>query len=265
MSRFDPESYLRYRVEYPVALFSPLASFVCGRAGSFHLLDLGAGTGLSSSSFLKFYPEVTAMSLIDPDPAMLDAASRSSALQSRSISLVVAPGSEFRVGDQADLVLVGSAWHWMSTCHTMDSILRALKPGGALFVFEYQFPKAREEGAGAKINEWIRRAFNSTWKEVGQKPRGALPELLRGFFDHPEFSFRGEAKVEQEVALTLEDLFGLILSQSRYLAFERRLEPEQVQAARAQVFHDLRQIWGQNQDIPFTYRFHGIRFQVRNV
>jgi SAM-dependent methyltransferase len=265
MSKFDPESYLRYRIEYPKDLFAPLASFVCLNPDPLRVIDLGAGTGLGTRSFLKFYSRIETVTLIDPDSGMLSAARDLNSTEKCEVSTLVFSGEEFVVPRPADLILVGSAWHWMNTQGTIEAIRRALKPGGVLFVFEYQFPKAREEGAGARINEWIRRTFNSKWKESDQKPRGSLEELLQGFHDHTEFGFRGEARLVQEFALTLPDLFGVILSQSRYLAYERKFDPAQIPAIRAAVFQELQEIWGQNESLLFSYRFHGVRFQIRSV
>jgi SAM-dependent methyltransferase len=265
MSKFDPGSYLRSRVEYPVALFSPLSTFVGTQAGSLRVLDLGAGTGLSARSFLRFFPEVDSLLLVDPDPAMLAVAEASFAGSGfPEVGTLVSGGENLGTPDPVDLVLVGSAWHWMNTRSTIEAIRRVLRPGGCLFVFEYQFPKAKGvEGAG--LNEWIRRAFNRDWKESDQSPRGSLKELVSGFHAHPDFAFRGESRVEQDAEMGVEDLFGVIVSQSRYLAFERRLDGPGVDRQRQGLLEDLRQNWGERPMLAFSYRFHGIRFQVRNV
>lgn len=265
MSRFDPESYLRYRVEYPSALFAPLASFVGGRADSLHLLDLGAGTGLSTRSFLKFFGGVARATLMDPDPAMLAGVESWKQEAAAEIHTCRGSGETFVMDEPVDLVLVGSAWHWMNLQATLRNIQNVLKPGGALFIFEYQFPKAQEQGTGRAINEFIRRSFNSLWKEPDQIPRGSLEELVQGVREHPQFSFRGESRIESELPLGIEEFFGLILSQSRYLAFERGIHPERIQEARAGLLHELRQVWGEAASHFFTYRFHGVRFQNRSV
>ncbi|MBU6154675.1 MAG: class I SAM-dependent methyltransferase [Bdellovibrionales bacterium] len=265
MSRFDPESYLRYRIEYPEELFLPLAPFVCQRRSPFHLLDLGAGTGLSTRSFLRFFPGVERATLVDPDPAMLAVVKGWQHDVDTDVRIHLGTGESFEACEPADLILVGSAWHWMNTQATLESVKRALKPGGALFIFEYQFPKVREGGRGFGINEWIRRSFNSTWKEQDQKPRGSLQELLKMVRQHCDFSFRGETRMERDFALSSEDFFGLILSQSRYLAYERQFEKEQITVLRAQLFQNLRQIWEDGATHSFVYRFHGVRFQVRSV
>jgi SAM-dependent methyltransferase len=265
MSKFDAEAYLRHRIHYPKELFGPLSPFVCVRPEPFSLVDLGAGTGLSTLSFLRFFPSVDSAVLIDPDPAMLLKIEGWRDQVETRISTAVATGSNFELGHSADLILIGSAWHWMNSPETIESIYRALKPGGSVFVFEYQFPKAKESGPGAALNEWIRREFNSKWKEQGQQPRGKLDELLVGFFKHREFSFGGEIRMEKEFELTLEDLLGVIVSQSRYLAYERGLQSEDRAQARTQLKENLRFQWGDSAELAFTYRFQGVRFQVRSV
>jgi SAM-dependent methyltransferase len=264
VSRFDPESYALHRIEYPRELFAPLSSFVFRSKESFHLIDLGAGTGLATRSFLRFFSGVDCVTLIDPDSAMLDVAGDLGLSETVRFSSAVGFAESFFVPEPADLILVGSAWHWMNPEKAMDAIQRALKPGGAVFVFEYQFPKVREGDAG-RINEWVRRSFNLTWRETDQKPRGSLDQTLSSFFGHPDFSYRGEAKVAQDFELTVDELFGVIVSQSRYLAYERMHAREERASLRQRVFQDLCGVWGGSERMIFSYRFHGVRFQNRSV
>lgn len=269
MAKFEAESYIRHRISYPAELFRPLASFLGPRSGALKVLDLGAGTGLSIGSLLQFYSGVQSVTLVDPDSEMLSRAVESIAEQEFEVSALVSAAEDFRIPEPVDLILIGSAWHWMNTSRTMDSLERALKPGGAVFVFEYQFPKAieqgKERGNGREINDWIRREFNGKWKELDQKPRGSLNELLQRFRDGAAFSFRGQTFLELTVRMDLQSLFGVIISQSRYLAYEKSLPTENRIESRNQAFEDLRQIWGSALDHEFVYRFQGVRFQIRNV
>lgn len=266
MARFDPVSYQLYRVHYPVELFEPLKPYLGPLSGrSLRLLDLGAGTGMSTWSLFQFFKGFDEAVLVDPDPAMLD---RSNALDFGNgvrSERCVASAEAYEPKVKADLVLVGSAWHWMNSDRTVNTVLKSLKPGGWVFVFEYQFPKAVPDDLGRTLNDWVRRAFNLKWKEIGQQPRGSLNEITERFRRHPDFCFAGESACEMSDPLTPEDLTGVIVSQSRFLAYELALSDEEKTRVRSELLEDLKQVWPVVGPMSFTYRFKGYAFRTRSV
>jgi SAM-dependent methyltransferase len=266
MARFDPDSYERYRVHYPPELFEPLRPLVgSGFSSGWSVADLGAGTGISSSSFLRFAPWVTALYWVDPDPSMLARGEIADEFSRVRLEKVCAPAESFDVPCRVDGVLIGSAWHWMNSSAVLDGLTQRLKPGGWLAIFEYQFPKAYGAGSAHGINEWVRRQFNQVWKPLGQTPRGSFDELLEPARTHRDFSFRAKNSVTRVWGLDVEAFEGVIVSQSRYLAHEARLPPEEKALARNALRAALQDFWGNQGGISFEYRFEIRIFQTRFV
>ena len=188
MAKFEPGSYSQYRIYYPSKLFDSLKPYcVRGKdSDPLRVFDLGSGTGLSAASFLRTFPDCV-VTLVEPDAAMMEASFELPDLKLAKVTRISANAESFETGEQADVILVGSAWHWMNFEKTIPAILKALKPGGILFIFEYQFPKAKGP-VGATLNEWVRREFNLRWKPEYQKPRGTLRELTESVRLHPEMN-----------------------------------------------------------------------------
>ncbi|NDG84919.1 MAG: hypothetical protein EBX52_07770 [Proteobacteria bacterium] len=259
MSRFDPESYRRYRVTYPESLFHVLRPAIAAAAG--------AGSALS---FQRFYPAAIEFTWVDPDPAMLEASSDLVFPEQVSVRRIAAASHEWILQPGApvdlDLALIGSAWHWMNASATLDVLSQVLVPGGGAFVFEYQFPKAVGHPAAPALNEWTRREFNLKWRDVSQVPRGSLRELTACFLEHRDFSEDSRRMCVERVLLGAEQFFGVIVSQSRYLAFERGL-PDDVarRTAREALLNEIRARWPAEDAIPFEYGFEGFCFRRRVV
>jgi hypothetical protein len=163
-----------------------------------------------------------------------------------------------------DVALVGSAWHWMKGPETLEALTRVLNPGAALFVFEYQFPKAVGPLPPLELNEWVRREFNLKWKEPDQKPRGSLRELTEPLRSHIEFSEMAKSECQERVSLGARDFHGVIVSQSRYLAYERGLSDEASRLfTRDALLESLKGFWQEEAGIPFEYGFEGRLFRKR--
>ncbi len=268
MARFDPESYRRYRVDYPPAVFEPLRPLLGPGIGEPRVIaDLGAGTGISASSFLRCFPGASRVLLVDPDPEMLKKEDCSKEFPEVRVQTVCTSAEDFRLSSMSgglDGVLIGSAWHWMDPQAVLQALTLTLKPGGFLAVFEYQFPKASGEGAALRVNEWVRRQFNQAWRASGQVPRGTLDGLLEPVRGHRDFASRGGSSLEQKQALDAEDLEGVIVSQSRYLAYQATLSSTAERAtARESLRESLRGLWEHSGRISFEYRFECRVFQRR--
>ena len=262
MAKFDPVSYSRYRVDYPPELFHSLKSLLSSPSGSgVRVLDLGAGTGIASRSLQAFHPGAASFHLVDPDPGMLSEAGASFGPEV-SYSCEVGAGEDFEIPNPVDLVLIGSAWHWMKPGRVLERLEQALRIGGRLLVFEYQFPKGVGYDA-MPLNDWIRREFNRVWKDEGQRPRGSLLELLQPVLNHPSFAYRGEVRLEQNFELSPEALQGVILSQSRYLSYERTLPAKKRISARQELLETIRGFYGTRPSLRFEYRFQSVGFERR--
>ncbi len=266
MSKFDADSYSQFRIKYPLKLFQsirPLLSQSLFEPEPLRILDLGAGTGLSSESFLEFFPE-SQFVLVEPDQKMLQVASSSDAPFRYRPEHLVSKAEDFEVRAPFDGVLIGSAWHWMNHPLAISRIEKHLKPGAFVFVFEYQFPKA--VGAGSlELNEWIRREFNLRWRVLDQKPRGTLEELTEVFRASGTFNERARVEFEETQNYSFQDWCGFIFSQSRYLDYEKRMSDEEKVQERARVSEALESFLPRLEQNEVSYWFQGFLFQSRRV
>jgi ubiquinone/menaquinone biosynthesis C-methylase UbiE len=261
MARFEPESYSRYRIAYPSSVFEGLRSWIGSIDGTrgIRAVDLGAGTGFSARSMIRALP-VSSVILVEPDPSMLEVAR--STLADLPVDVEYRVGPAEAVGELAsvDLVLAASSWHWMDPVSALGAIDRMLRPGGAVFILEYQFPKLETAPA---VNEWVRREFNLKWRTEEQRPRGSLVELTEPVRQSCSFSQRGSIRVEHSQGFTLDEFAGVIRSQSRYLAFESRIPQSGREEERLRMMEQLRKEWGLREVIPGSYSLEGYWFVKR--
>ncbi len=250
--RADADLYAEYRPHYPAALFESLGRV--DPAAPLAVCDLGAGTGLASASWLAARANggtslsAVQLTLVDPDFLLLEKSKNQAAFQDGATVRFVRSAAEKTPLDSAsqDLILIGSAVHWMDAQLTAQECSRLLRPAGKLLIFEYQFPKAIAPEA-APLNEWVRRQFNEKWRAPGQRPRGKFSELLEPFAststlkrNHPEKT------LPCPMILNLEpgEFSGLLFSQSRTQHFEARLtSKEEVRAHRKEVTEKVKTLW----------------------
>ena len=267
MARFEPESYLKYRIAYPSSVFEGLRPWVGSIDGTrgIRAVDLGAGTGFSAWSMIRALP-VSSLILVEPDPSMLEVARAT--LADLPVDVEYRVGSAENVAEFAnsssvasvDLVLAASSWHWMDPALALGAIDRMLRPGGAVFIVEYQFPKLETAPA---VNEWVRREFNLKWRTEDQRPRGSLLELTDPVRKSTSFSQRGSVRMEHSQDLTLDEFAGVIRSQSRYLAFESRIPQSGREEERLRMMDQLSKEWGSRGVIPGSYSLEGYWFVKR--
>ncbi len=261
MSKFNAGDYLRYRLHYPEKIFHPLRSAFSSFELPLKVLDLGAGTGLVSESFLRFYSSIE-LTVVEPDRAMLnEAVTRLKEHSSFLVGKLSRAEDLLMPADYFDLILVGSAWHWMNSEETLNRLTKMIKPLGLVYIFEYQFPKAGPEFEG--INEWVRRQFNLHWRAPSQAPRGTLHEITECLRSSPSFSQRSKTEFTHQELQDVDQFSGMIFSQSRFLHFESTLPEAERAKYRSLVKEILLEKWGLNNQISFFYPYQGFLFQKR--
>jgi SAM-dependent methyltransferase len=240
MSKFNPQFYSEFRPFYPSETFVELRAELLNQGFSepFQIADLGCGTGHSAASLLKT-PLRAEIIGVDPDSDMLAEAQRlSTRLELKSVQFQVGSGEATNLPDgRFDAIMMGSSFHWMNPAKTRDEVLRILKSRGLLWIFEYQFPKAL---ALPELNEWIRRQFNLYWKAPGQKPRGSLKEITHLFHEDPRFAFISDRRPPMEQTLSVDELAGMIFSQSRVLCYEEPLTSDEKSRFREETRRELK-------------------------
>lgn len=102
------------------------------------LLDLGGGTGINASALAAAGARVT---IVDSSDHMLDRA-RSKGLNAR---LIRADAGDLPLPDRSfDIVLISDAWHHFSgQDRVLSQIVRVLRPGGRLYIIDFDRKKLR--------------------------------------------------------------------------------------------------------------------------
>jgi ubiquinone/menaquinone biosynthesis C-methylase UbiE len=257
-SRFHGEEYRKARPLYPAALFAPIKAALrpATKPAPLQILDLGAGTGYASESFLRIDPAAQ-VTLLEPDEGMLNHARE----RQPDATFIHSRAETIALKDESlDGVLIGSAWHWMDYETTLREIDRVLIPDGAVFIFEYQFPKGQDL---FDLNEWVRRQFNLYWKAPSQVPRGSLYEITQAFRDDKNFSQITDIDLSEVKNHSADEFADVIFSQSRFLHYEESLKENIPGNYRLKIRNELKTYWSAAETLPFLYCYEGFAFRKR--
>ena len=129
-SRFDTEFTARHyaaaRPTYPSELFDALDNLLGHKLAGASVVDVAAGTGISSRQLAERGANVTAVEL---SAAML----AELAASSPGVRVVQGSGHALPLADDsADLITYAQAWHWMDPDQALPEVRRVLRPGGVL-------------------------------------------------------------------------------------------------------------------------------------
>lgn len=264
-SPYEPEVYQRARPDYPWELFQPMLVFLSAQVCSarsegrdLEFLDLGCGTG---SVYRSLEPALSSWrahwTLMDPNPKMLE---RFAPSEDSKVSIQV--GAAKSLGDSSkffDAIWVGSAWHWLELAEIQE-VFGRLRPGGTLWVGEYQLPKLMP--THHPLNEWVRRSFNEIWKFEDQIPRGSLEQMTEVVRKHPEMSEVSRTRLKEKKRLNLEAFVEFVFSQARFLDFENRTKNLD---ERNRVFEALAGLWERPGELDFYLDFDSKVFKKRLI
>ncbi len=153
------------------------------------VLDVGAGTGRATLLFAERGMRLTA---IEPDPGMAAVASKQAATAGLTIETLSA---DFETADlppaHFQVLISGTAWHWVTPGLRNRLAARVLRPGGALAPF-WNRPEWRDNP--------LRPAIDAVYREVEElfaahpggpmNPLGAPPQI-RNAAEWHELEFRG--------------------------------------------------------------------------
>jgi SAM-dependent methyltransferase len=120
------EDYVRFRPRYPFGLVALLQREI-GLQASWHIADVGSGTGFSAEPFLKHGNPVTG---IEPNPHMRAAAERLLARWPGFSSVAGTAEATGMPDCSVDLVVAGQAFHWFDAARARREFRRILRPPG---------------------------------------------------------------------------------------------------------------------------------------
>jgi SAM-dependent methyltransferase len=126
------EQYDSCRPSYPQALVDDVLAFVGTPAREIDVLEVGAGTGIATR---QFAPRVRHLTAIEPDAEMAAVAGAHAPvpgnvkpIQGDFEHAEIEPAS-------VDLLISGTAWHWVTSELRNPLAARVLRPGGVLAPF----------------------------------------------------------------------------------------------------------------------------------
>jgi SAM-dependent methyltransferase len=121
--------YIRWRPSYPVEVVRTLERELDIAPGRTRVVDLGAGTGISSALFLGEGYEVIA---VEPNAEMRAAAEATLGADSQFRSLAGRAEATGLGTDAGDLAIAAQAFHWFDPPRVRAELLRILRPPGAV-------------------------------------------------------------------------------------------------------------------------------------
>ena len=124
------EAYVKARPRYPRAVIDHLAEQI-GLEPSWHVVDVGSGTGISCELFLEHGHHVTG---VEPNDAMRAAAERSLQRYANFHSISAAAEATTLRDACADLVVAAQAFHWFDRHAARREFTRILRPGGLVLL-----------------------------------------------------------------------------------------------------------------------------------
>lgn len=218
--------YLKYRPQYPPALYSFLSDLCFEKNLAW---DCGTGNGQAAVGLSKHFRQVIAT---DPSSSQIK-----NAIPEKNVSYKVGSAENSELDDRSvDLITVANALHWFQPDTFYKEAKRILKPGGLIAVWCYGSPihQQRKDTSHiiAKLHDDILGNF---W----------LPEnrLVEQKYKTIEFPFRELESPEfiMEKDMTESDLLGLFHSWS---AVQRYKDTEKSDPV-ALIEKELSKAWGE--------------------
>jgi cyclopropane fatty-acyl-phospholipid synthase-like methyltransferase len=200
--------YEELRTPYPPAFFREVAQRLA--LGKQHaLIDLGTGPGLLA---LGFAPYVGRIVGVDPEPAMLAAATKAAERTSQAFTLIQGKAEDLPDDlGRFDVVTIGRALHWMDREATLARLERMVAPAGVILVCA-SFSAKNGQNPWLDDYDTARRAWSkeSLWSESGSA--GRTHRDLAGFFQGTRFHAADVIGVETSHEISVRDLARRVLT-----------------------------------------------------
>jgi ubiquinone/menaquinone biosynthesis C-methylase UbiE len=213
-SKFDTETTARHyaaaRPSYPSELFDTLDELLGRRLAGADVVDVAAGTGISSRQLAERGAHVTAVELSAAMIAQL-------AASSSGVRVVQGSGHALPLADDsADLITYAQAWHWMDPALAIPEIRRVLRPRGVLGIWWNQ--TIRTSGWAREQSDRI-TAVVPDWDQGDSTTSARVAKLNKLLPKKQSFRFEWERTVPIETQLSN------LASKSYIAELGERLEP----------------------------------------
>ena len=200
--------YEELRPPYPPSFFREVAERLA-LAKAHALIDLGTGPGLLA---LGFAPYVGRIVGVDPEPAMLVAASKAAERAAQDLTLITGKAEELPADiGRFDVVTIGRALHWMDRDLTLERLERLVAPNGVILVCS---SISAQHGRNPWLEDYneARRAWSneSLWSDSGNA--GRTHRDLAGFFRGTRFQAAEVIKVETSHEVSLHNLARRVMT-----------------------------------------------------
>ncbi len=201
-------AYRAFRPQYPPALFDVILAAV--GPGRDLVIDLGAGTGLSTVPLSAHFTRVVA---VEPDAAM------ARTLSDLADNIVVDPRSaeEFSAEpESADLVTAGTCFYWFDGPAVAERVARRLRPGAVFAAYRYRFP-----GLTGSAKEIVDREDRANWDALRHDRLRDQAYTRRTLQECPAFTDVSVHEIPGVQHLAPQALAGFFASSSFASAYAR--------------------------------------------
>lgn len=208
------EFYDEYRLETP-SIVAEILINLSGKKTLDRVVDLGAGTGLSTTLWIEKAKEVIG---IEPNNEMRDQAiKRLHKLSGTTDNIHFREGDSSRTGlpdGCVDIVTCSEALHWMEPIATFNEVDRILHPNGIFAAFGHLGCPTIHPQLETKYNDVEKQAHKirkerNLWKDVKTWP---LPQQLDYMRNSGIFSFVKEVHFHSQKLGNAEQFIGWTLS-----------------------------------------------------
>ncbi len=200
--------YEELRPPYPPKFFRAVAEQL-GLGKQHALIDLGTGPGLLA---LGFSPYVGRIVGVDPEPAMIAAATAAASRASQALTLIEGKAEDLpnEIGS-FDVVTIGRALHWMDRDPVLARFDTLVAPSGMILVCA---SFSAMDGGNPWLDDYnkARRAWSeaSLWSESGSGAR--THRDLGAFFRGSRFHVTDTIRVETSHEVSVRDLARRVLT-----------------------------------------------------
>ena len=211
--------YDKYRPTPPVEIIHQALNYL-DSPKAHRVVDLGCGTGISTSIWSEFATEVIG---IEPSEEMLSIAKQKKATEA-NISYMTGYADNIPLPPRtADVLTCSQSFHWMEPTSTLNEINRVLNDNGVLVIYDVIWPPS--------VSFEFERAYNDLFKKVDELTRELQEEIafrwkktqhINRIHESGHFSFSKETYFHKTEKLSKEKFIGIALSQGGLEALMKR-------------------------------------------